>query len=38
MKILTVGATGGAGRCVVENAVRAGHEVTVQTTPRQYPF
>jgi len=28
MKILVIGATGGTGRCVVENALRAGHEVT----------
>jgi putative NADH-flavin reductase len=28
MKILVIGATGGTGRCVVDNALRAGHEVT----------
>lgn len=28
MKILVIGATGGTGRCVVENALQAGHEVT----------
>lgn len=28
MKILVIGSTGGTGRCVVENALRAGHEVT----------
>jgi putative NADH-flavin reductase len=28
MKMLVIGATGGTGRCVVENALRAGHEVT----------
>ena len=28
MKILVIGATGGTGRCVVEHALGAGHEVT----------
>jgi putative NADH-flavin reductase len=28
MKLLVIGATGGTGRCVVEHALRAGHEVT----------
>jgi putative NADH-flavin reductase len=28
MKMLVIGATGGTGRCVVENALQAGHEVT----------
>lgn len=28
MKILVIGATGGTGRCVVDNALRAGHEVS----------
>lgn len=28
MRILVIGATGGTGRCVVEAALRAGHEVT----------
>jgi putative NADH-flavin reductase len=28
MKMLVIGATGGTGRCVVEHALRAGHEVT----------
>lgn len=28
MKMLVIGATGGTGRCVVDNALRAGHEVT----------
>lgn len=28
MKRLVIGATGGTGRCVVENALRTGHEVT----------
>ena len=28
MTMLVIGATGGTGRCVVKNALRAGHEVT----------
>jgi putative NADH-flavin reductase len=28
LKLLVIGATGGTGRCVVEHALRAGHEVT----------
>jgi putative NADH-flavin reductase len=36
MKILVIGSTGGTGRCVVENALRAGHEVTAfARTPKK---
>jgi putative NADH-flavin reductase len=36
MKILVIGATGGTGRCVVESAVQAGHEVTaLARTPQK---
>jgi putative NADH-flavin reductase len=37
MKILVIGATGGTGRCVVDNALRAGHEVTAfARTPQKF--
>ena len=36
MKILVIGATGGTGRCVVESALQAGHEVTaLARTPQK---
>lgn len=36
MKVLVIGATGGTGRCVVERALHAGHEVTAFVrTPRK---
>lgn len=39
MKILVIGATGGTGRCVVENALQAGHEVTaLARTPHKITF
>jgi putative NADH-flavin reductase len=36
MKLLVIGATGGTGGCVVESALRAGHEVTaLARTPQK---
>lgn len=37
MKILVIGATGGTGRCVVDSALKAGHEVTAFVrTPQKF--
>jgi nucleoside-diphosphate-sugar epimerase len=39
MKLLVIGATGGTGRCVVEHALRAGHEVTAfARTPQKLTY